>query len=64
MLSLILVRKCKKVLDATDVPDSLLLWSRSFVMVFRVALIGNMLNRSPCLSPKSVHIAVQLRKKR
>ena len=33
-------------------------------MVFRVALIGKMLNRSPFLSPKSEHIVVQVRKKR
>ena len=42
----------------------LLRWSLSFVMFFRVALIGKMLYRSLFLSPKSVHIVVQVRKKR
>ena len=35
-----------------------------FCEVFRVALIGKMLYRSPFLSPKSVHIVVQIRRKR
>ena len=33
-------------------------------MVFRVALIGKMLNHSPFLSPKSEHIVLHVRKKR
>ena len=40
--------------DVTDVLVSLLWWSLSFVVVFRSALIGNLWNRSPFLSPKSV----------
>ena len=57
-------RKVYVVPDVTDVLVSLLLWSLSFVMFFRVALIGNLCNRSPFLSSKGVHIVVQPRSKR
>ena len=47
----------QKVPDVTDV-------SLSFSLVFRVVLIGMMLNISPFLSPKSDQIVAHVRKKR
>ena len=41
-----------EVLDVTDVPVPLLLWSLSFVIVSLVARVGISWNRSPFLSPK------------
>ena len=59
-----LVRLCVWCLFGLMCLFPLLLWSLSFVRFFRVALIGKMLYRSPFLSPKSVHIVVQVRRKR
>ena len=50
--------------DVIDVLVSLRLWSLSCVMFLPVAMIGNLWNRSPFLSPKSAHIVVQTRRKR
>ena len=52
------------VLDVTDVlvsPSSVV---TEFVKFPPVALIVNLWNHSPFLSPKSVHIVVQLRRKK
>ena len=50
--------------DVTDVLVSPTFVVTEFLMVFRVALIGKMLNHSPFLSPKSEHIVLHVRKKR
>ena len=61
IVSLILVRMwCLIVTDVLVCPSSVV---TEFCEVFRVALIGKMLYRSPCLSPKSEHIVVPACKK-
>ena len=50
--------------DVTDVLVSLSSVVTELCVFLLVALIGNLWNRSPFLSPKSVHIAVQIRRKR
>ena len=50
--------------DVTDVPVPPSSVVTELCELSRDALIGKMLYRSPFLSPKSVHIVVQVRKKR
>ena len=57
-----LVRVVPDVIDVPVSPSSVV--SKSCVMFLFVALIGNLWNHSPFLSPKSVHFDVQIRRKR
>ena len=52
------------VLGVSDVPVSPSSVVTELCEVSPVALIGNLWNRSPFLSPESVHIVVQIRRRR